>query len=187
MNKIKAVVLFFSIVVYAKSNPVTFTSQSEQILNLEAELAYCYGIANPSMAAEPYMKAIQRLEQSQKPLNRESLQKEMLPLLEQAYTEIRKQRAFSFDVKKAALYEFDLILAQAERASFESICNIMVDLYGEVFQTRSATIEKAAMLRTFLYQYKIKLLSHNSTLSNADIELLKALGKRSESELNTVK
>lgn len=183
MNKIKVVVLFFSILVNTKSNPVTFTSQSEQILNLEAELAYCYGIANPSLAAEPYMKAIQILEQSKKPLNRTLLQKEMLPLLEQAYTEIRKQRAFSCDVKKAALYEFDLILAQAERASFESICNIMVKLYNEVFQTHSPAIEKAAMLRTFLYKYKIQLLSYSNKLSLSDIELLKTIAKASEKEL----
>ena len=80
-----------------------------------------------------------------------------------------------------------MILAQSKRASFEDIYNIMVALYKEMFQSDANGVQKAALLRTFLYQYKIRLLSFDEHLSDADIQLLIDIAKRSEEELNGLK
>lgn len=111
----------------------------------------------------------------------------MLPDLEKAYGEVKKQTSLRFDSKKAALHEFDLILAQSKRASFENIYEFMLDLYREMFQSEGRGVQKAALLRTFLYHYKIRLLSFDDHLSDADIQLLIDIAKRSEEELNRFK
>lgn len=165
---------------------IDFTQlNSDRIFKLESEIAYFYGAKECEVVAQHYMQAIKTLETEGVSVNKETLRDKMLPELEKAYGEVQKQPSLCFDPKKSALYEFELILAQSQRASFEKIYEIMVNLYKEMFQSEGSGVQKAALLRTFLYQYKIRLLSLDDHLSDADVELLIRIAKRSEEELNT--
>jgi hypothetical protein len=159
---------------------------SDKILKLEEDIAYFYDAKEKELIAQNYIQAIKTLENERKSCDEKALRDKMVPDLEKAYLEVKKQTPLRFDAKKAALYEFDLILAQSKRAAFEEIYEIMVNLYREVFQSETSSIQKAALLRTFLYQYKIRLLSLDKRLSDADIQLLIAIAKRSEEELNVL-
>jgi hypothetical protein len=166
---------------------VDFTNlNSEKILKFEKEIAYFYGAKDPELIAQHYMQAIKALETKGAAANIKILREKMLPSLENAYQEVKKQTSLHFDVELAAALEFGLILAQSKRASSKDINGIMLALYKEMFQSDAIGIQKAALLRTFLYQYKIKLLSFDELLSDADIELLRALARRSEEELNSI-
>ncbi|MBP9692542.1 MAG: hypothetical protein KBD90_04335 [Alphaproteobacteria bacterium] len=168
--------------------PIDFTKlNSDKVLKLESEIAYFYGATERELVAQHYMQAIKTLEKEGISSDKKSLRDKMLPDLENAYREVKKQTSLHFAPQKAAVHEFDLILAQSKRASFEDIYNIMVDLYREMFQSESSGIQKAALLRTFLYQYKIRLLSLDEHLSDADIHLLIDIAKRSEEELDGLK
>lgn len=157
---------------------------SDKISELEKQIVYLYGVKNPELVVEHYLQAIQILEKEGISAGKSVLGEKMMPFLDGAYLEIKRQTSYQFDIKKAASIEFDLIFAQSIRAPFEEIYNIMVDLYREVFQSTEKGIEKAAMLRTFLYQYKIMLLSLDPELSEEDIGLMIRIAKRSEEELN---
>lgn len=145
---------------------VAFTQAgSSDLLEFEKEIAYFYGAPNPDAIAEQYIKAIVELEQG-------GLESAIIPHLKAAYEEVKNQTGFRFEVGLAAQHECRLIRAQARQASFEEIYQIMKDLYGEVFQTTSVEIDKAAYLRTFLYIYKIRLLNMSGGLTSEDKELL---------------
>jgi hypothetical protein len=173
---------------YMNKPSIDFTKlNSEKILKLESEIAYFYGAKERELVAQHYMQAIKTVEKEGISSDEKVLQDKMLPDLEKAYGEVKKQTSLRFDPKKAAVHECDLILAQSKRASFEDIYNSMVDLYQEMFQSDGNGIQKAALLRTFLYQYKIRLLSFDEHLTDADIHLLMEIAKRSEEELDGLK
>jgi hypothetical protein len=167
--------------------PLQFTrTNSDRILKLEEQIAYFYGAKKRELVAQYYIKAIKTLEKEGFSSDEKVLRDKMLPDLEKAYLEVKRQTTLRFDAKKAASHEFDLILAQSKGTSFEDIYEIMVDLYREMFQSDENGIKKAALLRTFLYQYKIRLLSLDHHLSDADSQLLIDIAKRSEEELNVL-
>jgi hypothetical protein len=153
---------------------------------LEEDIVYLFGAPEPKLVAGHYMQAIKSMEEISAAGHENTLRQKMLPFLENAYGEVKRQTNLKFDVAKAASFEFDLIRAQSTKASFEDIYDIMVNLYREMFQSQDSAIQKAALLRTFLYQYKIRLLSLDQHIPDADIHLLKAIAKRSEEELNSL-
>jgi hypothetical protein len=169
----------------ASPQTIHFTRpDSEKILKLEEEIVYLYGAPEPQKVASHYMQAIKTLEEISATTSEEQLREKTLPFLVNAYAEVKAQTALQFDVLTAASYEYDMISAQSRKAGFEDICAIHVRLYQEIFQSKDPAIEKAAMLRTFLYQYKIRLLSREDHVSNEDISLMKQLAKRSAELLN---
>lgn len=161
-------------------------SQKEKTIQFEKEIAYFYGAKNPEIIAQYYIQALKGLEKLGIQANETTLKKEMLDPLLKAYEEVKVQTERNFDPKKAAKYEFQLILAQAKGDTFETIYQIMTNLYNEVFGSHPQAIQKAAMLRTFLYIYKISL-QKNNTLSIEDQNLLRAMAKSSEQILNNIK
>lgn len=161
-------------------------SQKEKVMQFEKEIAYFYGAKNPEIIAQYYIKAINSLEKLGIQANETTLKKEMIDPLIKAYEEVQIQTARKFDPNKAAEYEFQLILAQTKGDTFETIYQIMTNLYHEVFSSHTEAIQKAAMLRTFLYKYKISL-KKNNTLSIEDQNLLRAMAKESEQTLNNIK
>ncbi len=110
----------------------------------------------------------------------------MLEPLKEAYKEIQAQTQLRFDIEKEVLYELQLILAQAKQAPFETINQLMVDLYREVFNSDEVGIYKGAMLRTFLYKYKLSLMKNGNAFSDEDMVLLLSIAKASEKELNNL-
>jgi hypothetical protein len=164
---------------------IDFTKvNSDKVLKFESNIAYFYGVEDRKLVAQHYIQAIKILETEGATSDKKVLRDKMLPDLEKAYEEVKKQTSLRFDPQKAAAHEFDLILAQSQRALFEDIYEIVVKLYKEMFQSENNGVQKAALLRTFLYQYKISLLSLHDHLSDADIQLLMNIAKRSEEELN---
>lgn len=161
-------------------------SQKEKMIQFEKEIAYFYGAKNPEIIAQYYIEAIKRLEKLGIQTKEATIKNEMLDLLTKAYEEVQIQTLRKFDPKKAAEHEFQLILAQAKGETFETIYKIMCNLYTEVFATHPEAIQKAAMLRTFLYKYKISL-QKNNTLSLEDQNLLRAMAKESDQILNNIK
>ncbi len=157
-------------------------ARSEKMLQLEADIAYFYNALNRSPIAELYMEAIKTFDRALSQ-GRENLESKTVPILEAAYTQVQEQTVLVFDIKVVALIEFKLIKAQAEKQSFEVIYALMVELYEAVFQMSAAAIHKAALLRTFLYQYKIRVLQWEGLLSDADMHVLRVVAKASEVEL----
>lgn len=167
------------------SQSIEFTKiNSEKILKLEEDIVYLFGAPEPKRVVPHYMQAIKTLEEISAASDEDALREKVLRFLENAYAEVKKQTSLTFDITKAASFEFALIRAQSRKAAFESIYNIMVDLYTEIFQSDQPGIQKAALLRTFLYIYKIRLLTLDNYISDEDIHLLKSIAKRSEDELN---
>lgn len=160
-------------------------SESEAVVAMEFEknIAYFYGAKNPDLIAEPYLKAIQELERLGLHGDDEQLEMSMLPSLKEAYAEVQKQTQLNFNIDKAAHYEFHLIISQAKRAPFELIYNIMKNLYQEIFQAHTIQIHKGAMLRTFLYKYKLSLLNNEKSLTCGDRAIMLSIAKASEQEL----
>ena len=156
------------------------------MFQFEKDIAYFYGAKNPEKISEHYIKAIQEFEKLGPGANNDLLKQTMFNRLKEAYAEVRAQTSLQFDTEKAAQYEFKLILAQAKAAPFENIYQIMLDLYHEVFQSDALAIHKGAMLRTFLYKYKIGLLKRSDKLSNDDQIFMRSIARESERELNNV-
>jgi hypothetical protein len=164
------------------NTPSTYPDRgSPEMTKFETEIAYFFGTPNPDAVAHHYLKAIALMNNKS---GSERSKEAILAHLTDAYREVAKQTSLSFDSRKAAEHEYDLIVAQAEQKSFEDICSIMVNLYKTVFGQSMPQIEKAAMLRTFLYQYKTRLLSSGVPLSINDKALMVSMARASEYELN---
>lgn len=158
------------------------TAYAEKILRLEKEIAYFFGVREPELVASHYIEAIKLLEQRNSFTTHE-LRNQMLPHLEAAYTEVKKQTRFIFDIQKAAYWELELFMANIEHASFEREYMLLLNIYKEVFGTITDNIKNAAMLRTFLYKYKDQLMSSEKPLSNDDFSFLKQIAQKTEIEL----
>lgn len=159
--------------------PIIFTDvKSEKMLKFEEDIAYFYGANKPELIAVHYIKSLQELENGN--------EEQVLKHLYDAYAEVQCQTLWKFNLETAAKYELSLILAQGRRAPFEEICDIMMKLYKEIFNSNSFSVRKAAMLRTFLYQYKISALDEDNIISDSDIELMLMLAEASEKILSIV-
>lgn len=170
-----------------KNTQIVFTQpDSDKIMQFEKDIAYFYGANNPEKISQHYIQAIQEFEQLGINTKEELLKRAMIDPLKKAYEEVQAQTSLKFDSNVAAQYEFELILAQAKEASFETIYQITNYLYNEVFQSNATAIHKGAMLRTFLYKYKISLLKKSNTLTEEDQNIMRAIAKESEQELNKI-
>lgn len=156
----------------------------KQIMQFEKEIAYFYGAENPESIAHYYLEAIQRLEKLGMDAEKNILAHTMLPLLKEAYAQVQKQTSLHFDLDTAAQIELELILAQAKEEPFEHIYHLMLKLYATVFRVPEKNFYKSAMLRTFLYKYKISVLKADSCLSEEDLTLMLSMAKISKEELN---
>lgn len=165
---------------YAKPPVANAEKEIADMMKFETEIAYFFGAANPSAVANHYIKAI-TLMNNEPDLHQKAA---MLYHLTDAYEEVAKQTQLVFNTQKAAEYEYDLILAHAKKKSFEDIFVIMVNLYNTIFGLDNPQIQKAAMLRTFLYQYKTRIISLGAPLSLEDQTLMIAISRASEKELN---
>jgi hypothetical protein len=143
----------------------------------EQQIAYFFGAKEPERIKDFYLKALKELERNN------ALAKLHL---EKAYQEISQQTFFNFNTEKAANLEFALLRAHANKESAENIEKIMIDLYEEVFQKKSIHIFKASAIRTFLYRYKKELLDKQGILTELDQNLILALAKASERELDLI-
>lgn len=148
----------------------------------EKDIAYFYEAPQPDTIADHYLEALKQWEVLGMESSDHILESHMLPALTQAYAEVAKQTQREFDVERAARLELSLILSQARNDSFEHIYAIMLDLYQEVFRTNGFNIQKAAMLRTFLYQYKTTV-EHENALTEQDKMLMLLMAKISAEEL----
>ncbi|MBX9923648.1 MAG: hypothetical protein K2Y01_06020 [Rhabdochlamydiaceae bacterium] len=137
---------FFSAAVFAEDGA-----------DFEAEIAYFFGVGNTISVIESYTNALKTLEELGADSSAELLEREIVPYLEEAYRSIAQQRGWGFDMHLAAQMELQIILGNANGSSFEVVKNLMVQLYALVFESDLPCIQKAAMLRTFLYQYKADL------------------------------
>lgn len=82
--------------------------------------------------------------------------------------------------------EFQIILGNAKNLSFESALELMIELYKTVFQTDSPLIQKAARLRTFLYQYKASVLKISPELTTEDQIVMLEIARTSKELLNSI-
>lgn len=160
--------------------------EKDKLEIFEAQIAYFFGVPDPQPVKEAYMNALNRIEAIGSHSS-DMLQKEVLPYLEKAYQSIAKQRNWCFDIHQAAQIELKIILGNLNSASFESITDLMVQLYTLVFRSNSPKILKAAMLRTFLYQYKIETVKREQKISQQDYDLMLKMAKTSEDFLNSIK
>lgn len=171
----------------ALRDKLAFTqADSKEMMDFEKDIAYFYGAKDPEKVSSLYIKAIQALEELGLKSKEETLQAAMLGPLNQAYAEVKHQTNLTFNPTKAAVFEFQLILAQAQTKPFEDIYSIMMNLYHEVFSSEDPAIHKAAMLRTFLYKYKISLLKQNNGLSDSDKLIIQAIAEESVNALNSL-
>lgn len=157
-------------------------TQAESTLKLEEDIAYFYGAHNPKLVADHYINALLLIDKTRVPLSDEDKSRARMHL-EAAYAEVQTQTCLQFDVLKAASLEFDLMLVNIENAPFEVEYQLLLNIYRVVFHTRTHEIERAALLRTFLYRYKNHLLSTGETLHKDDIALLRVMARRSEIQL----
>lgn len=168
-----------------QENPV-FMGSSIEMQQFEKDITYFYNAPNPDNISKHYLEALKQLESIGVDAGNQELEVKMLPHLENAYSEILRQTQLEFNAKNAARLELDLILSQAERRPFEYIYQSMVKLYQEVFGSNNINIHKAAMLRTFLYQYKISLLQNEVSLTVNDKMVMQSIAKASEHELQRI-
>lgn len=152
----------------------------------EEEFAYFFGVKNEQPVAEAYFAALQKLNTIELD-STAVLEKEVLPYLEKAYKSVAAQRNWTFDTHLAAKLELQIILGNLRGSDFEDVQNLMVQLYELVFQLDSPLIAKAAMLRTFLYQYKTSILKTGQQLSLDDLKILLEISKASKEILNKIK
>ncbi len=145
----------------------------------EAEIAYFYGVPDKKPLVEAYLAALEELRY----LDGEDT-KNALSLLEKAYQSVAQQRNWEFDTKKAAELELQIILGNMRNASFDTVMNLMKELYTTVFQSNTFLIEKAAMMRTFLYQYKA--LAFKTTFCIQEEKFLLELAKISKEFLDCI-
>lgn len=148
------------------------------IMSFEKQIAYFFGVSQIEPVAQAYLQALKKLEEVGP-----NGSKELLPYLEMAYKEIAHQRNLNFDTTKAADLELQIILGNALGASFETIQDLMIRLYTLVFHSHSPAIKKAAMLRTFLYQYKAEVMKEGE-IPSEDKKLMVDLAKASERYLD---
>ncbi|MDP1835741.1 MAG: hypothetical protein Q8K75_07415 [Chlamydiales bacterium] len=151
----------------------------------EQELTYFFGVSDEEPVVRSYMAALQQIEL----IGLDSidlLEQKMLPHLEKAYQSVAEQRKWNFDIQVAAKIEFQIIVGNCKGSSFEGVCNLMIQLYNLVFQCNSPLIQKAAMLRTFLYQYKVHLLKDDSEFSQQDQRIMLELTQTSKKFLNSI-
>lgn len=161
--------------------------EKKSMEEFEKDIAYFFGVNNPKPVIESYVQALKKLEEMGSHCSLNLLKQEIVPYLENAYKEIAQQRNWEFDTHQAALLELQIILGNANQASFENVQNLMIKLYTLVFQSDSPLIRKAAMLRTFLYQYKVNLLKKEQDISQEDQHVMLSLAKTSEKYLNSIK
>lgn len=143
---------------------------------LERDLAYLYDVENPDAVLIHYMKALTEFEINQD----ENKKNRVVEHLIEAYSSVKKQNNWSFDILLASEYEYSLILAQAEKQSTSQIASIMEKLYQTVFSSNCISIKVIAQLRTFLYQYKIQCLLTYQKIPIPDIKIMKLLDQRSK-------
>lgn len=165
------------------SEAIFFTQPAIDILEFEQAIAFFYGAKNPDKMAHHYLAAIKQLEKLGIDANDNLLVEQVLPFLVKAYQEVLMQTDLIFDVDKAARYEMAVILSQARKAFFEDIYTAMLNLYQEVYNSDAFSLQKAAMLRTFLYQYKIAVLQPDKTLSENDKKIMIAMANLSAEQL----
>ena len=175
------------IMAHSNNNVVFSKPESENIESLEKQLAYIYGVQEPEKIFTHYIRAIQYLDSNEyEALENSARDDHMLLHLRAAYEEVKQQSDLSFQTDKVAELELSLILAQAQRKSSETIQQIMIALYQTVFDSQSDTILKAAMLRTFLYQYKIALLNCHTQLTQEDQQFLLNISHESKRLLDSL-
>lgn len=156
---------------------------NKETIQFEKDIAYFFEAKHTKEIKAAYIKGITQYEHSKR-LNVDQIKMLVIPDLIQAYKIIQKETSLKFNPEKAANLEFNLIHAQATHASFEKITSIMTALYEEVFNTQNEHVRNAALLRTFLYQYKIQQLINHQKLDQDDMDLLRMIAKQSERELH---
>ncbi len=176
-----------------EGHAMTYTSdiqfsiiEKKTMKEFEKEIAYFFGVSHPEPVIDAYIKALKKLEELGSHASFNLLEEEIVPYLEMAYQEISRQRGWNFNSHQAAKIELQIILGNSHQASFETVQNLMTNLYTLVFQSDSPLIRKAAMLRTFLYQYKVDILKRERDISKEDQALMIGLAKTSESYLNAI-
>ena len=161
--------------------------EAEDMEQFERSIAYFFGAKNIGPIADAYVGALQVLEELRVNASQQERTEKMLPFLEKAYQEIKSQTSLEFDIRQAAVLELELILAQSEQSDFERINQIMVDLYELIFRSKSFDIRKAAMLRTFLYKYKICIIKAERNILESDKKVMVTLAEASKELLNGLK
>lgn len=131
------------------------------------------------------MAALEKLEACKANPSPDDLE-DVLTDLEMAYRSITEQRNWLFDPRRAAQIELEVILGNRKGASFETVAERMVELYELIFESDSPSVLKAAMLRTFLYQYRNRILQVQKKLSQQDQDLLLAIDSASKSFLESL-
>lgn len=155
--------------------------------NFEAEIAYFFGVSDKTPVVQAYISALKKIEELgfDGPLS--LLEKEVVPYLEIAYKSIALQRGWDFDAHLAAKMELQIILGNERESPFENVKNLMIDLYSLVFQSDSISLYKAAMLRTFLYQYKANIQKQEMKIPLKDQRIMLEIAKESVDLLNSIK
>jgi len=161
--------------------------EENKMEDFERKIAYYFGTENPEPIIASYVNALKRLEAIGSRSSMQILEKELIPYLEEAYKEISEQRTWDFDVPQAAKLELQIILGNANGLNFETIQDLMSRLYALVFQSSSPNVRKAAMLRTFLYRYKVDVLKRERYLSETEMNLLISLSETSKELLNSIR
>lgn len=152
----------------------------------EKKIAYFFSVDNEAPVIEAYMNALEKLKMIESnPI--EFIEKEMIPHLEKAYQSIKQQRNWNFEPHIAAKIEFQIILGNINGSTFEAVQDLMIQLYSTIFQSDSHFIQKAATLRTFLYQYKASLLKIKPSLTEEDQRVMLEIAKTSKEFLNSIK
>lgn len=164
-----------------KNNDVSLSSD---MLNFEKSIAYFFGVKNTDKVAIHYIHAVKEIEKLGKETNDNILRMHLMPHLRLAYQEIKDQKQLQFNVEKAAELEFELFVGGKRNSSFEDDYQILVRIYETVFQTKSDRILRAAMLRAFLFQYKITIFEATEQLTPSDQDTLLMLAKISEDEMS---
>lgn len=160
--------------------------QDENMEELEKKIAYFFEVDDIEPVVNGYIQALHDLEALGADAPIELLEERLLPSLEAAYSSIKEQLNLPFDVAQAAKLELKMILAHTNGASFETISQGMEELYNVIFGLKdSIYVHKAALLRTFLYHYKVDTLKRQSDLSVGDAMLLVALAGYSEALLQS--
>lgn len=171
-----------------KSSQSNFSMiEQERQEAFETEIAYFFGVADTRPVVQAYIGALRRLETLGHNCSSAVYEQEIIPFLEMAYRSIAEQRNWYFNTHAAAQIELQIILSNLTGTSFDTVKNLMVQLYTLVFQCYCPQIEKAAMLRTFLYQYKTEVLKKERRLSWQDQKLIVEIANLSKNYLNSIK
>lgn len=157
---------------------------SLEMLQFEKDIAYFFGVKDQELVAKHYVRAVELYELLKAELSEQKMQEQLLPHFILAYQEVAKQTGRDFDIKKAAHLEWELAMVFDRGLSFEASCQILVEIYQTVYQESSPQIDKAAMIRTFLYQYKNDIFKKTGHLSIKDRKTILHLASLSTSELD---